>query len=422
MGISWLDVKLGLRMLFRYKGLSLAGGLALAIAIGLGAGWYDVMRDQLHPRLPLPDGDRLVEVELRNAATSAGELRVLHDFLNWRRDVRTIEELGASRTLERNLILGDARPEQVASRRSRRRRSGSCACRRSSAVRCSMPTNSPERPPVVVLGYSVWQRRFGGRADAIGQTLQLGRAQPTVVGVMPEGFAFPENHKLWVPLQLRPSGYAPLEGLAVQVFGRLAPGMQPPQARAEIAALTARAAGDVTGNAPASPSARLRRTAREDPRRRIVDRFRHHARADSPRPDRGVRERRDARVRAHGDARGGDRRAARARREPRADRRSAVRRSARARGHRHGRRPGRRGPRAAVGVRLPWPGPGLPFWIQPGLKFTTVIYAALLAVAAAGILGVLPALKATGSRSRRSSRTWAPAVPRCDSARCGRPR
>jgi predicted permease len=40
----------------------------------------------------------------------------------------------------------------------------------------------------------------------------------------------------------------------------------------------------------------------------------------------------------------------------------------------------------------------LPFWIQPGLKFTTVIYAALLAVTAAAILGVLPALKATGSR------------------------
>ena len=146
-GGSWLDVKLGLRMLFKYKGLSLAGGLALAIAIGLGAAWYDVVSDQLHPRLPLPEGDRIVEVEMHNVATSQGERRVLHDLLNWRRDVRSIEELGAYRTLERNLILGDARPEEVVGRGDHgvgvpARR----GCRRCSAGRCSMPTNSLGRP------------------------------------------------------------------------------------------------------------------------------------------------------------------------------------------------------------------------------------------------------------------------------------
>jgi hypothetical protein len=95
MGISWLDVQLGVRMLIRYKGLTLAGGLALAIAIGLGAGWYDVMRDELHPTLPLPDGDRLVEVELRNTASSAGGDRA--DAATWtdsahrrRRDARGV--------------------------------------------------------------------------------------------------------------------------------------------------------------------------------------------------------------------------------------------------------------------------------------------------------------------------------------------
>jgi hypothetical protein len=239
---SWLDVKLGLRMLFKFKGLSLAGGLALAIAIGLGAAWYDVVSDQLHPRLPLPEGDRIVEVEMLNVATRQGERRVLHDLLNWRRDVRSVEELGAYRTLERNLILGDARPEEVV-----------VAEITASAFRLvRVPPllgrplldadEQPGAPPVAVLGYRVWQRRFGGRADAIGQTIQLGRSSPTVVGVMPEGFAFPVSHKLWVPLQLRPSGYAPLEGVAVQVFGRLAPGATRVQAHAEIAALTARAA------------------------------------------------------------------------------------------------------------------------------------------------------------------------------------
>jgi hypothetical protein len=60
---------------------------------------------------------------------------------------------------------------------------------------------------------------FGGRRDVVGRTLQLGRATVTVVGVMPEGFAFPITHRVWIPFPLRPAGDAPLEGAAVRVFG-----------------------------------------------------------------------------------------------------------------------------------------------------------------------------------------------------------
>src|ERR671910_1246987 len=64
-GLAWLsgmslDVKLGGRMLRKYPGLTLTGGLALAIAIGIGAGWYDVTSKFLSPTIPLPEGDRLI--------------------------------------------------------------------------------------------------------------------------------------------------------------------------------------------------------------------------------------------------------------------------------------------------------------------------------------------------------------------------
>ena len=94
----------------------------------------------------------------------------------------------------------------------------------------------PGAPDVIVLGYRVWQRSFGGRADVVGQDVQLGRATATVVGVMPEGFTFPVNHQAWVPLQLRPSGYAPLEGGAIRIFGRLAPGATQRHVSAELTA------------------------------------------------------------------------------------------------------------------------------------------------------------------------------------------
>ena len=64
----------------------------------------------------------------------------------------------------------------------------------------------------------------------------------TLAGVVPEGFAFPVNHRLWVPLQLRASGYAPLEGAGIRVFGRLSGDATQAQANAELAAVVARAA------------------------------------------------------------------------------------------------------------------------------------------------------------------------------------
>src|SRR6187397_3086153 len=107
------DYKLGVRMLRKFPGLTIAGGLALAIAIGIGAGWYDLSGDLFRPKIPLPGGDRIVEIEMRDAVAGQDERRLLHDFIGWRRDVQSIEEIGAFRTLERNLVLGNARPEPI---------------------------------------------------------------------------------------------------------------------------------------------------------------------------------------------------------------------------------------------------------------------------------------------------------------------
>ena len=241
-GMSWLDVKLGARMLRKFPGLTIAGGLALAIAIGIGAGWYDLSGDLFRPKIPLPGGDRIVEIEMRDAVAGQDERRLLHDFLGWRRDVQSIEEIGAFRTLERNLVLGSARPEPI-----------SIAEMSASAFRITnVPPlmgrpllesdEQPGAPPVVVVGYAVWQRRFGGRTDVVGQTIQLGRTKTTVVGVMPEGYAFPVNHRMWTPLQLRPSGYLPLEGAGINVFGRVKQGATQAQANAELTTLAERAA------------------------------------------------------------------------------------------------------------------------------------------------------------------------------------
>ena len=70
----------------------------------------------------------------------------------------------------------------------------------------------PGAPPVLVIAFDEWQRRFGGDPAIIGRTIRLDTHVHTVVGVMPEGFGFPVNQHYWIPLRLDPSAHVVGEG------------------------------------------------------------------------------------------------------------------------------------------------------------------------------------------------------------------
>ena len=231
------DYKLGFRMLLKYPGLTVAGTLALAIAVAIGAGWYDLSHELFSPTIPLPEGDRLVSIDTRNILTNELELRVARDFLEWRGELRTIEDLGAFRPAPRNLIVKAGVPARI------HMAEVTAAAFRAARVspllgRTLLDSDEvPGAPGVVVLGYDVWQQSLDARQDVIGLDVKLGEKPATVVGVMPEGFGYPFNYHAWSPLQLRAS-YGALEGDAISVIGRLAPGVTRAQANAELRVLS----------------------------------------------------------------------------------------------------------------------------------------------------------------------------------------
>jgi putative ABC transport system permease protein len=111
------------------------------------------------------------------------------------------------------------------------------------------PADEQQAERVAVIGHALWQRRYGGRADIVGERLTLDRQPYTVVGVMPRGFEFPKRGPyingqpadLWVPLV-----FNPFERQARGMFfnhtvvARLRDGVTPEQAAADIAALAPR--------------------------------------------------------------------------------------------------------------------------------------------------------------------------------------
>ena len=159
------DYKLGLRMLLKYPGLTIAGGLALAIAIGVGAGYYDLVGKAMMPTIPLPEGDRLVLIETQNTLTNVPEPRVVRDFLEWRRELQTIEDLGAYRTDIRNLIIGNAAPVLVQMAELTAGAFSAARVPPCSVVPCSTPTNCREPP-----AWSCWGTTCGNAPLAAGRT------------------------------------------------------------------------------------------------------------------------------------------------------------------------------------------------------------------------------------------------------------
>ena len=238
-----MDLKLGARMLIKHPGLTVIGGIAMAFAIAAGAATFEFATQITRPDLPFDDGDRIVEIRLwHTAANRVEDQALLHDFPIWREGLRSVTELGAYRTIERNLIAGSdpAEPVVIAEISA-----AALRLTRMPPLMGRLLAEADEQlsaPPVVVIGHRTWQTVFRGDPGVVGRTVRLGNTDDTIVGVMPEGFGFPTFHRAWIPLRLSPLDYQRGEGAAIRVVGRLAPEATLEEAGTELATIGRRTA------------------------------------------------------------------------------------------------------------------------------------------------------------------------------------
>ena len=181
-----LDTRLGIRMLVKHRWLTTVGGFAMAVAIAVGATFFEVVSEVLNPALPLEDGERIVAVQYISSETGVPERRVLHDFIAWRDELVSVEQLGAFRTADHNLVSGTGRPEPI--KVAEITASGFEVARTPPLFgRYLIPTDERQgASPALVIGHQAWQSRFGGDPQIVGKVLTLAGVQHTVVGVMPD--------------------------------------------------------------------------------------------------------------------------------------------------------------------------------------------------------------------------------------------
>jgi len=261
-GAAWLDaltpdLKLALRMLVKHPALSIVGGLGMAVASAFAIGFFTFLAFYFsHP--PVDEGKRIVTVEHGDPLATAleGDWRAtLFDLQLWREELGSVEDLSAYRSAR---VLLDV-PGGF---------SGSVELAETTASTFVLARVAPllGRPllesdelagaaPVVVLGYDEWQDAFAGDPAIVGKEVRLAGRLHTIVGVMPEGFRLPWNHGYWRPLEGTRELQLPGEGPRVNVFGRLAPGVERSGAVAEVTTITeglAAAYPDIYGNRRAS--------------------------------------------------------------------------------------------------------------------------------------------------------------------------
>jgi len=194
----WQDVRYGARMLLKNPGITFVVILALALGIGANTAIFSVVNAVLLRPLPYEESDRLVALNEKSPVLDVMSISY-PNFTDWRSQNHVFEKIGAYNRNSYNLT-GFGEAERIPTAQVS---ADLFSVLRVNAAIGRVFTNEEDKPgatPVVVLGHSLWQRRFGGQPNIINQVLTFNGKGYTVIGVMPQGFQYPSRADMWVPV------------------------------------------------------------------------------------------------------------------------------------------------------------------------------------------------------------------------------
>ena len=237
------DIRYAVRSLVHDRGVSSIVILCLSLGIGVNATLFGLVDGILIQPLPYVEPDRLFVL---NQSFERGGIR---DAGVSYQDLRDLEE--RSTTFAQMAALA-GRSIALSDRGEAERLQGAAITWDMFPILGVQPLlgrhfraddDRPGAEPVVILSHEIWQRRYQGDPSIVGSSVTVNGRPHTVAGVMPVGFSFPENQKIWIPLG--PTGETePRSQRSLFTFARLKDGVEIDQARAELQSISAALANE----------------------------------------------------------------------------------------------------------------------------------------------------------------------------------
>jgi predicted permease len=238
------DLRFGVRMLFKERRFAAAAIVTLGLGIAVINAVFTVVNATLFRDLPFERADRLVTIRTQDPRGFPAGVSY-PDFLDWQRHTTVFEEFCAE--LSQSVSLSDA--TQAAERLSGLYVSHPAfRTLRVTPVLGRDFTAEDDREgatAVTILSHELWRTRYASDAGIVGRTVRVNEQPTMVIGVMPEGFAYPLVTDLWMPMSMVPGLRSAVRtSTEFGILGRLKPSADITQARSEIETVAARIARD----------------------------------------------------------------------------------------------------------------------------------------------------------------------------------
>ena len=233
------DVSYALRRLAANPAFTLVALVTLALGIGANTAIFSIASGVLLQPPPFSARDRLVMVWTENARI--GVKKDWHSYPNYvdYRDLSTTFAGMAAFNTRGWTLTGTGDPQRIPGCYATANLFDVLGVRPLYGRTFTREEDLGGATNVAIVSYGFWQRYFGGRPDALGQSVVLNGGRKTIVGIMPKAFAFPEGDtELWVPASA-PDYRAQRSVIWLQVIGRIKPGVTVARAQEDLARVNA---------------------------------------------------------------------------------------------------------------------------------------------------------------------------------------
>ena len=227
-------MRYGFRQLRLNPGFASIAILTLALGIGANTALFSVVRNVILKPLPFHEPERLVRVWMDNRRLQMREDWASYlNYADYKRLGTSFASMAAFTEPTVNLI-SDGEPERVRGANAEAEIFDVLGVKPLAGRLFTKDEEVSGKNNVAVIGFGLWQRRFGG-ADAIGQTVDFDGRRVTVIGVMPKGFAFPgKTTEFWSPLVISDQARQARVGYFLQMVARLKSSLTPAQAQSQM--------------------------------------------------------------------------------------------------------------------------------------------------------------------------------------------